>query len=110
MNLDLVQGHQIGLESPAPPLDPCQSCDMRFESNLMPLHEIQVHSPKSACPKCKHNLPTQLMDLHLVIFHPEEQKVKEEGDFTLEEKVEGVQEEGGKVEEGAGDLCQLCDQ
>ena len=51
------------------------------------------------------------MDLHLVIFHPEEQRVKEEGDFTLEEKVEGVQEEeGGKVDEGAGELCQLCDQ
>ena len=52
------------------------------------------------------------MDLHLVFFHPEEKKVKEEeGDFTLEEKVEGGQEgEGGKVDEGAGDICQLCDQ
>ena len=53
----------------------------------------------------------QLMELHLVVFHPEEKKVKEEGDFTLEEKVEGGQEgEGGKVGEGAGDICQLCDQ
>ena len=51
------------------------------------------------------------MDLHLVFFHPEEKKVKEEeGDFTLEEKVEGGQEEGGKVDEGAGGICQLCDQ
>ena len=52
----------------------------------------------------------QLMELHLVVFHPEEKKVKEEeGDFTLEEKVEGGQE-GGKVDEGAGGICQLCDQ
>ena len=50
----------------------------------------------------------QLMELHLVLFHPEEKK---EEDCTLEEKVaEGVQEEGGKVDEGAGDTCQLCDQ
>ena len=49
------------------------------------------------------------MELHLVIFHPEEVKMKEE-DFTLEEKVEGEEGEG-KVDEGvAGEICQLCDQ
>ena len=57
-----------------------------------------------------YQLPSgQLMELHLVLFHPEEKK---EEDCTLEEKVaEGAQEEeGGKVEEGAADICQLCDQ
>ena len=53
------------------------------------------------------------MDLHLVLFHPEEKKVEE--DCTLEEKVEGGQQEeeeekDGKVEKkGADDVCQLCD-
>ena len=51
------------------------------------------------------------MDLHLVLFHPEEKK--EEEDCTLDEKVEGVQQEeekDGKVEKkGADDVCQLCD-
>ena len=51
------------------------------------------------------------MDLHLVLFHPEEKKVEE--DCTLEEKVEGAQQEeekDGKVEKkGADDVCQLCD-
>ena len=94
----------------------------------MPLHEIQVHSPKSSCPTCSHNLPTQvfllhkhekkltilpsaqLMELHHLFFHPK--KEVETAECTLEENVEGIQEELGKQNqgEGADDVCQLCDQ
>ena len=52
----------------------------------------------------------QLMELHHLFFHPK--KEVETAECTLEENVEGGQEELGKQNqgEGADDVCQLCDQ
>ena len=48
------------------------------------------------------------MDLHLVLFHPEEKKVEKE-DCTLEEKVEGDHEKEKMEKKVADNVCQLCD-
>ena len=64
---------------------------MEFEAHLLPLHQVQVHEPKTTCTSCSTPtpIPSVLLTLHMNVFHPPE---REEGE-----------------EEELGDTCQLCD-
>ena len=78
---------------PPPPMEPCpeSSCSMEFEAHLLPLHQVQVHAPKTTCTSCTTPtpIPSPLLTLHMNVFHPPEREEGEEAEL--------------------GDTCQLCD-